>query len=130
MNSALVERVAAAMRPKLFQMFPNGQSSMHNETRRMARAAIEAIGSEIGWQPIETAPHEEFIHTVLIARDHGNRCVMPAFFDGENWRTFGIIGGPMVFTEPTHWRQLPEPPALSPSASDRTSTQDTDNGEG
>jgi hypothetical protein len=61
------------------------------------------------WQPIATAPREEFIHTVLIARDNGNRCVMPAFFDGENWRSL-CLGGPMTFADPTHWMPLPEPP--------------------
>lgn len=38
-----VERVARAMRPNLFRLYPHGASNIHEETRNMARAAIAAI---------------------------------------------------------------------------------------
>jgi hypothetical protein len=62
------------------------------------------------WEPIETAPtQEEFIHVVLVARDHNKRCAMPAIYDGRDWRAL-TIAGMMVFHDPTHWMPLPEPP--------------------
>jgi hypothetical protein len=64
------------------------------------------------WQPIETAPREEFTSVVLVARDHGNRCVMPALFDGDRWQSISIAGL-MPFRDPTHWQPLPEPPDQS-----------------
>jgi hypothetical protein len=39
----IVEEIARAMKPELFQRYPNGQSPAHNETRRMARAAYEVM---------------------------------------------------------------------------------------
>jgi hypothetical protein len=61
------------------------------------------------WQPIETAPHEEWINTILIARDKGNRKPMAAVFDGENWRCLSITGM-QIYVNPTHWMPLPDPP--------------------
>lgn len=79
------------------------------------RAAYEVMARSDGWLPIESGLEavEEF-HTVLIARDHGKRCVMPGFFDGEHWRSVSIVG-PMEFVNPTHWRPLPAPPAPASS---------------
>lgn len=62
-----------------------------------------------GWQPIDTAPKQEWINTVLVSRDKGNECVMAAVFDGDVWRALTITGL-MVFRDPTHWMPLPPPP--------------------
>ena len=40
---AMVERVAAAIRPNLFRLYPGGRSFMHEQTRKQARAAITAL---------------------------------------------------------------------------------------
>jgi hypothetical protein len=62
------------------------------------------------WQPIETAKPVEYIDVFLIARDTGVRCVMPAFWDGSDWRSLSILGS-LIFKNPTHWQPLPAPPA-------------------
>lgn len=64
------------------------------------------------WQPIETAPREEFINLVLLGRDTGNGGVLPCIFDGEKWLAVSIAGL-MPYRDPTHWMPLPEPPIQS-----------------
>lgn len=65
------------------------------------------------WLPIETAPTEyEYVEVVLLCREGKPRSVMPAVYDGFNWRSLSVAGM-LEYVNPTHWQPLPDPPALS-----------------
>lgn len=58
------------------------------------------------WRPIETAPKDGAL--VLVSNTGGSVCI--ASWSGKKrkyWRYF--LGGEM-WTQPTHWMPLPEPP--------------------
>lgn len=52
-ESALVERVAEAIKPTLFRLYPRGRSSSHEEAREMARRAIAAMSTSSPVKPVE-----------------------------------------------------------------------------
>lgn len=63
------------------------------------------------WKPIGTAPHDG--REVLV---FGNGSYAVACWNGEEWRDMGDIGWAGMYgddgNQPTHWRQLPEPPKV------------------
>jgi hypothetical protein len=67
---------------------------------------IEAAVAPVGWQPIETAPKDG---TIVLVWDGENMAV-------ADWVEFpyrpggGWMEGIEVFSDPTHWMPLPEPP--------------------
>lgn len=124
----MVERVARALAP-----FCAGQNTSPTLAARAAIAALQAVpaASEVGWQPIESAPKDgtrvllaphmmtgwwefgddEWVVTAIpleedrtIANDW---TVQPRLFFCLYAKQFGV--------EPTHWRPLPKPPALKAS---------------
>ena len=73
----------------------------------------EAAVRSMGWQPIETAPKDgEFI---LVYGWHSRAAGYPGRqlvvrWDGRAWES--ADDGYGVYLTPTHWVQLPAPPAL------------------
>ena len=58
------------------------------------------------WQPIASAPFDGT--RVLLFREGWVEHTAAAYWD-MNWREWITVGG-NVFTGPTHWMPLPEPP--------------------
>lgn len=69
-------------------------------------------GPNDAWQPIETAPKDgtEFLAWVHTAA--GGRVATVQWLDGQ-WVESYDLAGWMPEYGPTHWRPLPDPPALS-----------------
>lgn len=56
------------------------------------------------WEPIETAPREEFKDLILF--NGGNVCA------GHYWEGYFVDSmGDYIEPQPTHWMPLPKPPA-------------------
>ena len=58
------------------------------------------------WINVKDRTPRQFVDTVLVARNKGVPSVMPAVYDGENFKALHI-GGMSAFLEPTHWMPLP-----------------------
>lgn len=61
---------------------------------------------EPAWQPIETAPHQQTVILGLV----GSPLRVTAYrkFNKAVWRH--VHSSDYICFEPTHWRELPEPP--------------------
>ena len=77
---------------------------------RAALSALEGGGMVVGkgWQPIETAPKDQFI--LLWVKEDGSRWL--AKWQGGNWYGVDELGLTRCSStyEPTHWHPLPRPP--------------------
>ena len=61
------------------------------------------------WRPIEEANPVEYVDVVILSRNDGADGVMPAIWDGDEWKGLSIIGM-IPYQAPTHFMELPEPP--------------------
>ena len=68
------------------------------------------------WLPIETAPKDGTV-VLAVTVDAQNPGVRMSWLEGDRWMTTGkpekfVVSGPHRWW-PTHWRPLPQPPALA-----------------
>jgi len=63
---------------------------------------------ETGWQPIETAPRRRKALLLLWSKPPG--LLRVGYFSHEYKKWVAQEHGLPIFTQPTHWHPLPQPP--------------------
>lgn len=112
MNDDLVERVARSICDAAFKAAGIDRSGDWTRFENEARAAIAAMP---GWQPIATAPRDETV-VILCCPDAEFGAVI-GFWSEEysDWYDSEAASHKVsvLYGDPTHWRHLPDLPALS-----------------
>jgi hypothetical protein len=105
-SDATAREIAAALRTHVLVAGDGTQPSRRPDDAiaRLMRAAAEALDPTITWQPIETAPLDEWV-LVYAAPAHG----LDGFICTARYHS---DGGWCVdeLRHTTHWMPLPEPP--------------------
>lgn len=92
-----------------FLTLPMNNRSFRETVEKAIAAYLSALPAKAeGWQPIETAPGNDFQGKVLIV---GGAWPKPSLVKNDgNWWRFRLRSADGAIGVPTHWQHLPAPP--------------------